>query len=103
MAGALPRNGGNKSANRVGPTVSRRLRAAGWNVSPAARKFKHDGMFVSARDNFVTVLLDLGIEFKNKRYAGDVEATVRTWAEVTEVEFHVNEDGSVFVWFTFGA
>lgn len=102
MAGALPRNGGNKTANRVGSAVSRRLRAAGWNISPSARKYKADGMFVSAAGDNVTVLLDFGLASKNKRYAGGVEATVRPWAETGDVDITVLEDGAVFVRFTYG-
>jgi hypothetical protein len=102
MAGARPANNGNRSTNRVGSTVSRRLRAAGWNISPSARKYKADGMFVTGFGDSVSVLLDFGLAAKNKRYAGDVEETVRAWSEVNEVEITVLDDGAVFVRFAYG-
>lgn len=103
MAGALPRNRGNRSANRVGATVSRRLRAADWNVSPSAHKYKRDGMFVTGRGDRVTVLLDFGIESKNLRLAEGVAATVRGWDQVNgAVSIDLLEDGAAFVRFTYG-
>lgn len=61
MAGYQPKNRGNRSTNRVGATVSRRLRAADWNISPSARKYKADGMFVTGHGDSVTVLMDFGV------------------------------------------
>lgn len=102
MAGALPRNRGNRSANRVGSTVSRRLRAAGWNVSPSARKYKADGMFVTGHGDSVTVLLDFGLSTKNARVAEDVAALVRTWPQAGDVSVDAVEDGAVYVRFPYG-
>lgn len=104
MAGARPANNGNRSTNRVGATVSRRLRAEGWNISPSARKYRYSGIFVTGHGDSVSVLLDLGLAAKNRRYAGDIEATVRTWAQTGDVvEMTVLDDGSVFVRFTYGS
>ncbi|MFE6000396.1 hypothetical protein ACFQ6C_26605 [Streptomyces sp. NPDC056454] len=60
MAGYRPRNRGNRAGFRPGPIVARRLRAADVNVSSAARKHTHDGIFVSAQHNHVSVHLVLG-------------------------------------------
>lgn len=103
MAGARPRNRGNRSTNRVGATVSRRLRAADWNVSPSARKYKADGMFVTGHGDSVTVLMDFGVAAKNQRVAEGVAATVRGWPQVNGfVSIDPLEDGAVFVRFTYG-
>jgi hypothetical protein len=102
MAGALPRNRGNRSTNRVGSTVSRRLRAADWNVSPSARKYKADGMFVTGHGDSATVLVDFGLDAKNERVAAGVAATVASWAEAADVEVTVLEDGARFVRFSYG-
>jgi len=102
MAGALPRNRGNRSTNRVGATVSRRLRAAGWNVSPSARKYKADGMFVTGHGDSATVLMDFGLDAKNARVADEVAALVRTWTQASNVSVDPLEDGAVFVRFGYG-
>ncbi len=95
---AQPRNNGNRSTNRVGATVSRRLRAANWNISPAARKYKASGMFVTGfPDGSVTVLVDLGLDAKNVRVADQVAAELRTWDQVTGVAVSPSETGAVFV------
>jgi len=97
MSGYRPQNSGNRSAQRLGPTISRRLRAAGWNVSPAARKHKADGIYVSAMGDFISVLVDLG-----GRSAGEAQAlaeTVRGWGCVPQVK---DEAGYSLVHFTYG-
>lgn len=104
MAGYRPKNRGNRSTNRVGATVSRRLRAADWNVSPSARKYKADGMFVTGHGDSVTVLMDFGVAAKNQRVAEGVAATVRGWPQVSGfVSIDPLEDGAVFVRFTYGS
>jgi hypothetical protein len=102
MAGVLPRNRGNRSTNRVGATVSRRLRAAGWNVSPSARKYKHAGMFVTGHGDSVTVLVDFELDAKNKRVADGVAAEMRGWTQTDDVQVDVLEDGAVFVRCSYG-
>lgn len=102
MAGALPRNRGNRSTNRVGSTVSRRLRAAGWNVSPSARKFKYDGMFVTGHGDSVSVLMDFGLDAKNLRVAKAVQLEMAGWAQTGTVTLDVLEDGAVYVRTSYG-
>lgn len=99
MAGALPRNGGNKSANRVGPVVSRRLRAAGFNISPSVVRNVRDGITVAARGDSVSVLVDLPGTCRAE-IARDMAAVVATWPQADGVR--VSEGGAVFVRFTYG-
>ena len=101
MAGYRPQNRGNRSANRTGSTVSRRLRAAGWNISPAARRHKADGMFVSAQGTWAHVLLDFGVAAKNTRVADQVAGDIRTWPEAEGVSISQAGDGAVFVHFDY--
>ena len=102
MAGALPRNRGNRSTNRVGATVSRRLRAADWNVSPSARKYKADDMFVTGHGDSFTVLVDFGLATKNTRVAAGVADELRTWTQTGDITVDVLEDGAIFVRGTYG-
>lgn len=74
MASSLMQNRGNKSSNRIGSTVSRKLRAAGWNISPAGRKYRYDGIYVSAQGDSVNVMVDLGLASKNLRVAEGISA-----------------------------
>jgi hypothetical protein len=101
MAGALPRNGGNKSANRVGSTVSRRLRAAGWNISPAARRNLHCGIFVKAMGDYVSILVDTGAEERNAKAAEGIHATVSSWAKASDIEVK-EDDGVRWIRFIYG-
>lgn len=103
MTGILPRNRGNRSANRVGATVSRRLRAADWNVSPSARKHKADGIFVSGRGTSVSVLVDLGDEARNFKVAQGIAATVVVWPQVADfASVDPLDGGAYFVRFEYG-
>lgn len=101
MAGFRPANNGNRSTNRVGATVSRRLRAADWNVSPSARKHMHHGMFVTGMGDYVSVMMDFGIDAKNERVAAGVLQTVSTWAQVSGAEI-TSDDGVFWVRFSYG-
>ena len=102
MAGALPRNRGNRSANRIGATVSRRLRAANWNISPAGRRYKEPGMFVSAQECDVSVLVDFELASKNLRVAAQIVDTVNGWDQVTgQVWTTQVSGGSVIIHFTY--
>jgi hypothetical protein len=102
MAGALPRNRGNRSTNRVGATVSRRLRAAGWNVSPSARRNKHYGLFVKATGDYVSVMVDTSLDARNEEAANGIRDLVTTWPQVTDAK--VTEDGGVrWVRFTYAS
>ncbi|MFI0532333.1 hypothetical protein ACH3XX_20085 [Streptomyces scabiei] len=92
MSGALPRNRGNRSTNRVGATVSRRLRAAGWNVSPSARRHHHPGVFVRCAGDFVSVLVDTGLD--SGRTADGIRDAVTAWPQVSGAE--VTSDGDAF-------
>lgn len=102
MAGALPRNRGNRSTNRVGSTVSRRLRAANWNVSPSARKYKADGMFVTGHGDSVTVLVDFGLADKNMRVTEGVSTELASWAQTGPVSVDVLDDGAVHIRCSYG-
>lgn len=79
MAGYTPQNRGNKTTNRTGPNVSRKLRAAGWNISPSARKYREKGIFVSAGGNHVWILVDLGDSSKNVDVAKAMTTQLSTW------------------------
>ncbi|QCX75726.1 hypothetical protein C9F11_10230 [Streptomyces sp. YIM 121038] len=81
MAGRLPAPG-NKRPERYGATVSRRLRAAGWRVSPSAARHQRDGIYVRAAGDFVSVLIDLPDHAAvGERIAGEV----RSWGMEPEV------------------
>lgn len=101
MAGALPRNGGNKSAIRVGPTVSRRLRAADFNVSPSARRYKADALTVAARGYHISILVDLGLATKNSRVANEIRHELATWPQASQITSGTADDGVVFIWLTY--
>ncbi|MFH8483005.1 hypothetical protein [Streptomyces sp. NPDC018055] len=82
MAGYRPRNKGNRTSFKPGPIVARRLRAADVNVSSAARKHTHDGIFVSAARDFVSVLValsDYTDEDKIRAEARNIAAIVTGW------------------------
>lgn len=82
MAGSLPRNRGNRSTARVGSAVSRKLRTAGFNVSPSARRHRYNGLFVSGKDRMATILVDLGVPAKNERTAHEIIGEVMGWPTV---------------------
>lgn len=86
MAGALPRNRGNRSSNRTGSTVSRRLRAAGWTISAPSRKHRYPGIFVSTAGDHVAVYVDTDNESRNERYVNGLLDELAAWPQVGEVE-----------------
>lgn len=93
MAGYRPQNGGNKSTQRYGVTVSRRLRTAGINVSPAARRYQHLGVFVAGRGDYISILVDLGTQERSKGVAEEIAEIVRGWRlNGPEVEAELAED-----------
>lgn len=103
MAGYLPQNRGNKSASRPGPLVSRKLRAAGWNVSPSARRHDFDGIFVSAQGDSVSVWVRLGSPERNASVALSIELELSVWGQVGNV--HRTQSGFTdthFVHMTYG-
>lgn len=100
MAGITPANRGNKSTNRVGATVSRRLKAAGFTVSPEARKYRYDGLFVSGTaDGRVSILVDLGTAGENARVTGEILDELRTWPQIpgNSIVSNTAEEGYVFI------
>lgn len=99
MTGSLRRNSGNKSANRVGPVVSRRLRAAGFNISPSAARNVRDGITVAARGDCVSVLVDLPGTVRSV-IAQEIAAAVAAWPQAGPVK--VSEGDATFVRFTYG-
>lgn len=101
MSGVRPANRGNRSANRIGSVVSRRLRAAGWNIAPAAMRHKRDVTTVSAQGNRVSVLADTGLDGRNLRIAKGILNDVACWPEVSDTDMVVTESGAVFVWFDY--
>lgn len=103
MAGKLPQNRGNKTTSRVGTTMSRKLRAAGWNISPSARKHRYDGIFVSAQGDHVCILVDLGVDQRNREGARQMAAQLVGWDCVPDV-VRVSESpetGACFIQFTY--
>lgn len=102
MAGYLPRNHGNRSGNRIGSTVSRRLGAAEWNISPSGNKFQRPGIYVSAAGDLVSILVDLDNHHENRVAAAGILAEVWGWEQVSDAEgICHNEDGSWSVRFTY--
>jgi hypothetical protein len=91
MAGYLNAPG-NKTTDRTGANASRKLKAAGFNVSPAARRYSHDGLFVTGRQGRVSVLVSLGQGAQgNLKAAADIAALARTWG-VKDLAVTVDED-----------
>lgn len=107
MSGYRPQNQGNRSALRVGPKVSQRLKAAGVNVSPAARRYGHEGIFVAARGFSISVLVDFGIHHQKGRDAAKMIADiVRSWGLKPEMDEALHEESgslSIFVRFDYPA
>lgn len=103
MGGILPANRGNKSTNRIGSVVSRKLRAAGWNIAPAAMRHKRDVTTVGALGNRVSVLADTGLDRRNRRIADGILNEVATWPEVSDTDLTVTESGAVFVRFDYAS
>lgn len=97
MSGYRPRNRGNKSGLRVGPGVARRLRQAGINISPAAAKHHREGIFVSARELDISVLVDLGDPQKTRASAKDVVRVVTSWGLEPSTREHTHDDGGVTI------
>lgn len=83
MAGISPKNRGNRSADRTGQIVSRRLRKAGYNISPSDRRNKADGTFVRGAHGFVSILIDMGGDGSNQLVQDDLCEYLRgvDWAE----------------------
>lgn len=79
MSGYRPQNRGNKTTARTGPVVTRRLKAAGINVSPAANKYNREGVYVSARGQHVSVFIDLPGEDNVTAVADEVVKAVTSW------------------------
>jgi hypothetical protein len=96
MAGLLPQNRGNKSATRIGPVVARRLKKAGINVSSAARKGRSQGIFVSARGDRISVLIDLDRpEPIISEQASEIAAVVTSWGLTPEISVRKVESGFI--------
>lgn len=100
MSSSLMQNRGNKTTARLGAAVSRKLRTAGWNISPNARKYNYDGIFVSAQGTSISVMVDLGVLAKNIETAAQIAATLKSWGNVGDVRAS-QVDGS-HVWFVRG-
>jgi hypothetical protein len=102
MAGKRPQNSGNRSSLRLGPTVSRRLKAAGFNVSPAARRYTAQGIFVRAAERRVSVTVDTGAN--HIAVATEIAAEVASWGFLAEVTKYEHEgEAWATVRFTYGA
>lgn len=86
----------------IGPVVSRKLRQADWNISPSARKNRHEGIFVSARGDEISVLVDLGVLEHNIKAATGIEATVNQWPAADDVRWtQADADERCYVRFTY--
>lgn len=103
MSGVVPANRGNRSPNRTGSMVSRKLRRAGWNIAPAAMRHKRDVTTVAAMGDYVSVLADTGLSGRNRRIADGISAEVSSWPQASDVETVDTESGAVFVRFTYQA
>lgn len=103
MSGYQPANRGNRSSNRIGATVSRRLRAAGFNVVSPDRRHVTRCMTVQATDDRVSVLVDYGLTAKNNRIAAEVAETLVGWTQVSDLstDSKLCGDGAVFIWFDY--
>lgn len=104
MAGTLPQNRGNKTANRVGSTVSRYLKAAGWNISPAARRHRYNGIFVSAQADHVSIVVDLGDAVRNRAVADEMARQLSVWSITGDAGPRVSDpddSDTCFVHFTY--
>src|SRR5215470_1232186 len=77
--------GNSDMATGIGPVVSRRLRVADVNVSPSARRYRHEGIFVRAVGDMVSVLIDLGSDRRNHEARILVEETISSWPQVSGV------------------
>jgi hypothetical protein len=102
MAGRRPQNSGNRSSLRFGPIVSRRLKAAGFNISPSARRYTAAGIFVRANENRVSVTVDTGSNAVE--IATEIAAEVASWGFVAMVTKNEHEgEHWATVRFTYGA
>jgi hypothetical protein len=63
--------------------VSRRLRAAGFTISPAARRYVAQGVFVRAHENRVSVTVDLGVDSVD--VAAEIAAEIASWGFLSMV------------------
>ncbi|MGX1133225.1 enamine deaminase RidA (YjgF/YER057c/UK114 family) [Streptomyces glaucescens] len=93
MSGYRSRSG-NRNPDRTGVVASRRLRAAGWNISSSARKHKAEGVFVSGSLGLVSVFVDLGDQ--SVQTAEEIAQTVADWGLEPKV---THKDGHSFVHF----
>jgi hypothetical protein len=84
MPGYRPANRGNRTPNRVGTVVSRRLRAAGVNVSPSARKYRCPGIFVSTMGSYTSIMIDLLNDAQNDAAADDILSVIRDMVQVVD-------------------
>lgn len=91
--------GGNKTPNRTGPVVSRRLRAAGFNISPSAARNVRDGITVAARGDMISVLIDLPGANRSE-IARDIATVAASWPEAGLVQ--VSDGDATFVRFAYG-
>ena len=101
MAGVVPQNRGNRSATRIGSAMSRKLRTAGWNISPSGRKHKHEGIFVSAQGDHVSILVDLGYYGKNVHTADLIFSDIIKWGCVPENARLSTSDQVCFIHFEY--
>ena len=87
-------------AYSIGTTVSRRLRKAGFNISPAAARHKRDGVFVKAMGDRISVLIDLGNGVENHAVATSIWMEASAWTQTSNFD----SDGNgrrILVWFTY--
>ena len=103
MSSNLSKNTGNQTQARAGAAVSRKLRAMGWNISPAGRKYRYDGIYVSAGASLVTVLIDLGIAAKNQRVCQTLaeELAGQGWATGMSTTYPTEATGAAFIHFEY--
>lgn len=98
MSGYRP-HPGNRSTPRFGVSISRRLRAAGYNIMPSARKHKAPGVTVSqAGGDFASVLIDIDGAARRARLADEMTELITSWGyTVSRVEYEGYEMTSLSI------
>lgn len=77
--------------------VSRRLRAAGFNISPSTRKHRYDGIFVSGQGGHASVLLDLGSHGINRRVVFHIMDEIKRWPQTADVRRSNLDSGAIIL------
>ena len=87
----------------IGSAVTRRLKAAGFNIGQAAYRKKRPGAYVRATGEFISVLVDRDDPRANSCEAFEIAMLVCDWPQVEQraVSHRDDNDGASHVWFTY--